>query len=838
VAALPFLAFGENTEELVWQKSSNCRSSVQNGVLHQQLLQDSQFDGMVHCEPTAWEKGSEYEFSCDVEAPSKGMAYLQVKFYRDGRETNRISSNRNRRLNEALRIRFNPENADKIQLLCRIVRRSGNLNKTVYWKNFYFGSPRPERQQASPTLPRLEIIPGYQVCGVYLNSCQAEDYPQISGTLQVRRHGTTAWLPALAPAYVRHEKSLRGSLLQLKENTAYEVKLSVTDCGKTEEFIREFRTKNSVVPIARTIRLSAKDGGANWTPQSGTPNGYIRYTADPGCVIAPGKQAEAALQLDGVGYIILDGLTIRGGRKHGISITNSHHIQVLNCDIAGYGRRGIFRPDLDGKYYHGGKSIWHDAGIRIFYSDDILAERNYIHDPDAFGNSWFYSHPAGPTGFHVGESASVALRYNDIIGSDLKRWNDGVDGSDNFDFYGGFRRDAEICGNYFAFGDDDGLELDGGQMNARFFHNRVEGFLCGVSLANCMRGPSYVFQNEFLNAGDEYDFGGRCIKMISGISSAWGPVYLLHNAILWEAGGLSAPHQLPEQQTPAFLLYARGNRYADPDPYRALQNRTDFRCDIDDKQSAAPFLPATPTQYPVRPAGFSIDHNMSRFEQTDNSVHSKQVTLTANTPGFKTSFRIVQPEATRHFKVEPASGTLEFGKPVTLTVSSCPEAIPVPRRNTGAFAVRLSNGMSRPVSVTVDTRKNPRLLKAARAKAVYGEIKKTGDAGMDLIFHVPTPGDYYLFVTFADLVCSKALVRCDDGEVSARTIRIPLYTAPKPWVCLSELGTGKNRPFNLTAGQHTFHIERYKTYRKPAYARCALTTEPDVFRLAPDELSD
>jgi hypothetical protein len=825
--------------KLTFRYAAGCDATHQDGLWSQTLTADRSIDGIICFEPESLDKNRAYEFSCHVEASTTGIAYLQAKLYRDGKETKRINSARNAALTDTLHLVTTPGDSDKLEVLCRIIHKQENLGQTVRWRNIFFGPARHHEQLpvASEPVPRLEIVPGYQMCSIYLNHCQAEDDATINGQIQYREKNTPTWRPALPPAYVRHEKSWRVSLLNLRENTEYEVRVTVDDDGRRVEIIRGFRTKTPSVPVAKTVVLSANQANSALHAESGTEDGYIRYTASPGVILNVGKTQNEAVLLENCSYVILDGLTIRGGKKNGVMIRNSHHIHVLNCDIAGYGQAGTFRPDLDGKHYVDGQPVWRDAGIHVLHSDNVLIERNYIHDPDSLGNSWFYSHPSGPNGICVNDSAAFTVRYNDLIGSDAKRWDDSVGSRANFSKSGGAKRDAEIGGNYFAFGNDDGVELDGGQMNARFFHNRVEGFFCGVSLANCMRGPSYVFQNEFVDAGDAYDFGGHCIKMISGVSSPWGPVYLLHNDILWEAGGLSAPHRLPKDKTPAFLLYARGNRHSDPEPYRTLQNRNDFRSDIDDKQSAAAFLPAPPTQYPVRPAEFSVDRNTIRFDQTDDSARSAQVTLSANNPGFKAAFRIVQPEATRHFKVEPASGTLESGKPVILTVRSCPEAIPVPRRNTGAFAVRLANGFSRPVSVTVDTRKHPRLLKPARAKAVYGKVNKTGDASMDLTFDVPAAGDYYLFVTFADWSCSRALVRCDDGEQIPRTIRIPLHSGDKPWVCLSELGRKKNRPIRLEAGQHTFHIERYKTYRKPAYAHCVLTTDPDVFRLAPEMMT-
>ncbi len=818
--------------------SAGCTSKLHNGILSQTLSGGRVIDGLVCFEPVTWEKNKSYEFRCDVEAPKTAIAYLQVKLYQNGKEIRRINSRLNNQLKASLSLEVIPDKSDKMELLYRIIRREENLGKTVRWKNFYFGTPQPQKKLTAnlEPAPRVEIIPGYQVCSIYLNGCKAEDYTNISGQIYYRAKGAKAWQPALAPAYIRHEKSLRGSLLNLRENTDYEVKLTVEDGGGKEKIIRSFQTKNAFVPVAKTIVLGPERATALLKAESGSATGYIRYTASPGFVLAAGKKNVDAVLLENCSYIILDGLTIRGGQKNGIMIRNSHHIQIINCDIAAYGLKGVFRPDLDGKHYLGNRAIWRDAGIHVLDCDDVLIERNYIHDPDSLGNSWFYSHPSGPNGICVNNSSSLTVRYNDIIGSDSKRWDDCVGSRSNFTNNGGAKRDAEICGNYFAFGNDDGCELDGGQMNARFFHNRVEGCFCGVSLAACMRGPSYVFQNRFINPGDEYDLGGSCIKMISGIKCLWGTVFLLNNDISWIPGNDISFPPLPEQQSPLFLLYARGNRYSSSEPYR-LEEMKSFRFDINEKRSAQAFLPAMPKEFPGRPAGFSIKKSTVNFEQTDNAVRSEQVTLSATRPGFKSEFRVVQPEATRHFRVQPSSGILQYGNPVVLMVSSCPDNISIARRNTGAFAVRLNNGFSRPVSVTTDSRRNPVLLHAARSKAVFGKTLKNSDDSIVVEFILPKAGSYYLFVKNGKRKSTLAEVSCDDGVGEACSLTKPLYSGTESWHCLKRRsGKQKNHPYALSAGKHTFIIKPYKNYKHPDYTKCALTDDPDAFRLAPDDL--
>jgi len=338
--------------------------------------------------------------------------------------------------------------------------------------------------------PELELVPGYQVCSLYLTGCTAEEDSAFTSVLQYRKAGEANWRtmpPELSPVYVAREKMLRGSLFDLEEDTLYEMRLEYLDKQEKGTLSGKFRTRRAAVPIARTIVLDETTKMPLHITASGTPEGYLRYTMKPGSVLDGGTKKEFAVFLDGVRYVILDGLTVRGGRRHGIFADNCENIQILNCDIAGFSRVGTHRPDLNGMYYdEKNHYVSQDSGIQVRNTRRVLIERNYVHDPRGTANSWFYAHPAGPNALKLGNVREAAVRYNDFVGSDLHRWNDAAEGAGNSLVTGSAWRDAEVTGNNFLFTNDDGMELDGGQINARFFGNRCEGFYCGISLAPCL----------------------------------------------------------------------------------------------------------------------------------------------------------------------------------------------------------------------------------------------------------------------------------------------------------------------------------------------------------------
>ena len=355
----------------------------------------------------------------------------------------------------------------------------------------------------------FEVVPGYEACSVYVSGLSSVQEKDFSGKVSYRKVGKEEWKSGLDLVFVIPERNARGSLLGLQEDTEYELKVELKDAGKVRRHTTKFRTKSPKVPIAQTIVLNAKNFDGHLVAKSGTAEGYIRYTTAPGFVLK-GKRGNAEVVLvQNVEYVILDGLTVRAnGAQHCLNLINASHVQVLNCNISGHGRIGTHRPDLDGKYYYyresqkKDRSINYDSGIRLVEITDALIERNYIHDPAARTNPWFYSHPAGPNAMFVQKCASACIRYNDCIGSDMNRWNDSIEGGGNGANWGGVYRDAEVKGNYFAIQQDDGIELDGGQMNCRMWGNKVEHMLCGVSTAACMLGPSYIYRNVFTTAGD------------------------------------------------------------------------------------------------------------------------------------------------------------------------------------------------------------------------------------------------------------------------------------------------------------------------------------------------
>ncbi len=363
------------------------------------------------------------------------------------------------------------------------------------------------------------------------------DYTNSSATveLEYKESSSSTWRDALPLIWDANTSSFAGSIINLEEETDYDVRVTyfvggVQDDQATESFSTWTKTEN--LPIATVYSITDLYDPATDTnlpiPSSlgGTAQGWVKIVGDGTTVIDAEYLHTAAIRLaSSASYIIFENLIIRGGIRDGIRGYKNHHLRFINCDIAGWGRQPKETRNSAGRWEEVGTSteINYDAAFNLRNSGYILVERCYVHDPRPTANAWSdgsgFSHPLGPTAFYARGNYGSAwangrtvVRYNDFVGSDAKRWNDVIEGNNNEGPSGGFHSNSDIYGNYLAFANDDGTELDGGQQNVKFFRNRVEGSYTGVSVAPTRRGPSYVFQNTFVNLGDIHGKRNSAIK--------------------------------------------------------------------------------------------------------------------------------------------------------------------------------------------------------------------------------------------------------------------------------------------------------------------------------------
>lgn len=636
----------------------------------------------------------------------------------------------------------------------------------------------------------LELHPTFVSCGYYWTSGGSMDGVKV----EYREKSSSDWRRGLSPDWYEDGRMYRGSLAGLRENTRYEIRL--TDRSGNVLASGTFHTWAEEIPIARTIPLSSriKNGGIEIRDR-GTPDGWIRFTAAPGEPL----RLPRGILIHNAAYITIDGAVIQGGVPHAVRIEHSTAIRISNCDISGWGRAGkrdpFTRLFVDSK----GRLICSDAGISLESSRNCVVERTYFHDPAAPSSGWAYGHPVGPVAMWVNKLEGTVIRWNDFVGSDDEfRWNDAIEGGGgNVAPDAGFRRDADIYGNYFAFPHDDGIELDGGQMNVRVFENKFEGGFCGVSTIACSRGPSYIWNNLLVNAGDAdgaaniavkdmfrpafigriYYFNNTIVGLGSGFpstpnrmrrnqvvavteaaGSASSPTEQkadVRRELLWSASGRQTGQPGPETQTipPRFVDAARG-LYALKSDFPQARNG----CAVPGFSS--PWLGALPPGSrepgPVRPVPFTVDAGQIRFESPD-----KPMKIRVDAGRFKGELSIAKNTSFRWFEVTPDRFHLNPGESAVLTVTIRLAAASRGGLLNGAFLVRDGSGRSRPVTVYAV---NP--LKSETIHLPETAIDVPIENGI-AEFTIPAEGDYHLLIhCLADRFYNTGKVELDGKKLN------------------------------------------------------------------------
>ncbi|MFA5689937.1 MAG: right-handed parallel beta-helix repeat-containing protein [Kiritimatiellales bacterium] len=607
----------------------------------------------------------------------------------------------------------------------------------------------------------LKTIPTFENCSLYWDG---DTLPQ-NHAVQISEAESEIWIDALPLTVTPDYPEWRGSVFGLKEDTPYSVR--IMDGTKTIA-AQSFRTWTSAPPVAKryTLKELSPDGYEIVFSERGTPDGWIHISGTPEFNLIDGAQeSEETLLFKNAAYVILENVTVRGGIKHGITVRESENIRILNCDIAGFARVGEqrLRYGGSGMYYDGNSVINQEAGVNIDDSENVVVERCFIHSPRSTANSWRFAHPTGPNAVLVKSRGGTVLRYNDFPGSDLRRWNDVVEGFRNYTH--GFLRDGDAYGNLLVFSNDDAIELEGLEMNIRAYGNRIEETFCGISIGPCIAGPSYVFRNLIANLGDDEGFSSGALKTGSAVYG-YGQVFYLNNTVAVKykigtpIGAMPADAQEQIAKVPGYAkMIMSNNVFVSCDTpiarswvvhpatadYNLLYSEKPEAMDIVRETytaagqhahaiySAPEFIDAAGANYALAAgspgAGKAIAvpgisgagndlgafSSSTIFEQIpirplpvalDKGrilLGDSPVTVTAVTApdadAAQLNFTIRKPAGCDWFSVTPESGTLVPGLEQIFTVQLNAEALPENRRGAGTFLVRFANGLSRPVLV-------------------------------------------------------------------------------------------------------------------------------------------
>lgn len=405
-----------------------------------------------------------------------------------------------------------------------------------------------------------------------------------------RKSGESDWHKALSPyrdEYVTGGQ-FRGSIVNLDDGCEYEVKaVGLTNGATVGEATAKVTTKANEPTVARTVNLSDIYSGGSLTISGyhGSENAWVCIKNDGTAINAPAGVNEAVV-INDCDYLILDGFNVTGGDKIGIKVMqNCDNIRISNSEISAWGRKGVLDRE-SGTYKLGGETPNDDAAVDIRHAGFVTVENCYIHAPRGTSNRWNGAtwrtvHPCGPVGIYYMMNESVVIRNNRIIG-DGQLFNDAIEGGPNGMLGGGPNADSDICGNLLSGGADDGAELDGSQMNVRFYDNTVTDFLCGVSIAPNMAGPSYIFGNVIYDLHYDGITAGSAVKAGGdGGSGRLGYTYVIGNTFDNIGHGM---RNVGYGNSAEYHAFTRNNICVS-ESFHALSNkganvRDDFDCDL------------------------------------------------------------------------------------------------------------------------------------------------------------------------------------------------------------------------------------------------------------------
>jgi hypothetical protein len=491
-----------------------------------------------------------------VKSTVTGQARLQIKRYDSSNtELDRTDSQLSTTGWTQVRVGFDTGNAARVEFILRYAKDS-----TVTGQVARFATAEL-LDGAGSTLGTLTFASTFESASVYAPVTGAI-IPGPTGhqvDLAYRPTGTTPWLTALPPDPSTADGEFRGSLLLLQPATTYDVQVTLKLNGTVKSQVTGTVTTWSESATIATDNTMASSTTSTYTiTAQGSATGWVRYkAASGGSTVDVGSGSDYAIYVNNAAYVIIEGLTLKGGKKATIYVNNSHHIWIRGCDISGWSEAGTFGADKDNDdefpygYYNGtpfekAKTlIALRAGIYVTgtgasSSSQVIIERNLIHHPVGKAASWTFdqgsNHPAGPSGIILHATlGNHVIRYNDIVAGAGHFFNDAIESKENGQDNGGPYRDTDIYGNLLAGANDDGTELDGGQMNVRYWQNWVEGANSGISTAPNRKGPSYVFRNILVD-GDERLMGKNGFKL----GGQPGVTYFVNNTVYSQGYGFTA----------------------------------------------------------------------------------------------------------------------------------------------------------------------------------------------------------------------------------------------------------------------------------------------------------
>jgi hypothetical protein len=324
-----------------------------------------------------------------------------------------------------------------------------------------------------------------------------DDNANAQVSVRYRVKGTSGWskgMPLLrvqagsAQGYswrTRHS----GSVLDLKSNTTYELRLSLDDPDGGS-------AKRTVTVTTRKVP-SAWAGGTVRRATPSTLSSVINATK-PGDVVELGAgsyslidwtadgtadrpvvlRAVAGAEVNGEIYmykrrhVIIDGVTVNGR----IRFNASNFVSIINCRVNAQANIGL------------GFGI-----VAFLQSEDAYIADNVVNGVTVWRESSF-----GESGDNVGEGIMIGGPGNVIMNNRVTGFRDNISLLDLDESANQYSID--ILNNDVSEAGDDGIEADFCRHNCRVMRNRLTNVFVATSSQPSLGGPNYFIRNVIYNA--------------------------------------------------------------------------------------------------------------------------------------------------------------------------------------------------------------------------------------------------------------------------------------------------------------------------------------------------
>jgi hypothetical protein len=419
----------------------------------------------------------------------------------------------------------------------------------------------------APSTPCAEdprAVPTFESIGLYWSPGGSEGVSE-SATVRYRSLGSSTWTtghPLWFDARISPSPPFtssgeyRGSIALVDPGTTYEIELTAEGGARA---VLAATTWSEEFPIGETVTLPESSSDTLVIRQSGTPEGYVLYTAEPGQTatidVANAREHNIVVEAS---YVIIRGLVLKGARTHGIKVSSTGsctNIVIEDNDISGWGRVDEV-----------GFGVGFDAAIRAENPlvERLIIQRNRIHHPRADANSWCEkrdgradpackTHPEGPHGIRLTDTGgNHVIRFNTLESDDAHYFADGIGGG-TFSYAGFPGPDSDVYGNFIERCWDNPIESEGGNANARIWANYIDRSYSPIAITPLSVGPIYIWRNVVdrsrkgppeITGDTDSDPRGRFLKGGSGNEWGGGRVYVYHNTIVQRSPAAGSSHTL------------------------------------------------------------------------------------------------------------------------------------------------------------------------------------------------------------------------------------------------------------------------------------------------------